>query len=86
VLNSVLELTAKQLQHSNVTVECEGFGMVLARLPTVWANPNHLKQVFLNLVLNAVDAMSSPVDGDAQGGTLRRPARRWIRCGNRIIR
>ena len=71
VLNSVLELTAKQLQHSNVTVEREGFGDGSGALPTVWANPNHLKQVFLNLVLNAVDAMSSPVDGDQQGGTLR---------------
>jgi two-component system NtrC family sensor kinase len=28
-----------------------------AGLPSLQANPDHLKQVFLNLVLNAVDAM-----------------------------
>jgi two-component system NtrC family sensor kinase len=70
VLNSVLELTAKQLQHSNVTVKCEGFGDGSYELPKIIANPNHLKQVFLNLVLNAVDAMSSPEDGGQPGGTL----------------
>jgi len=34
-------------------------------LPMIEANPSYLKQVFLNLVLNAVDAMSE------HGGTLR---------------
>lgn len=59
VLGSVLELSGKQLQHSDVVIEkqwAEG-------LPTIPANAAHLKQVFLNLVLNAIDAMPS-------GGTL----------------
>jgi signal transduction histidine kinase len=60
VLQSVLELAGKQLQHSHVTVEWAGADA----LPTIQANPDYLKQVFLNLILNAIDAMSE------QGGTL----------------
>ncbi|MEE8390317.1 MAG: MASE3 domain-containing protein, partial [Anaerolineae bacterium] len=60
VLESVLALSGKQLQHSNVTVERHW----TQDLPQIRANADHLKQVFLNLVLNAIDAMP-------QGGTLR---------------
>jgi len=60
VLESVLELTNKQLQHSDVVVERTW----AEELPQVWGNSDHLRQVFLNLVLNAIDAMPT-------GGVLR---------------
>ena len=59
VLDSVLKLTGKQLQRSNVIAEQAW----AEELPLIEANPSHLRQVFLNLVLNAIDAMPS-------GGTL----------------
>jgi PAS domain S-box-containing protein len=61
VLRSVLELGNKQLQHNHVTVERAWD----PALPSIIANADHLKQVFFNLVLNAVDALAP------QGGTLR---------------
>lgn len=60
-LDSMLALAGKRLQHSRIVVEREWAD----GLPLIWANPDHLKQVFLNLVLNAIDAMA------ARGGTLR---------------
>ncbi len=60
IMDSVLLLSNKQLQHSNVTVKC----IYGENVPVIEANPDHLKQVFLNFVLNAVDAMPD-------GGVLR---------------
>ena len=57
-LDSVLLLAQKQLEHRSVIVE----RTAAAHLPTLLASPDQLKQVFLNLILNAVDAM--PDGGD----------------------
>jgi len=62
VVGDVLELVGEQVRHSNIVIEREGFA---DDLPMIQANPEDLKQVFLNLVLNAIDAMS------LRGGTLR---------------
>jgi PAS domain S-box-containing protein len=53
LLESVLALMSKQLQHGHVIVK-QAWGQAI---PELQANPDHLKQVFLNLILNAIDAM-----------------------------
>jgi PAS domain S-box-containing protein len=59
ILENVLKLAAKQLEQSEIVVQWPK----PEELPLIWANADHLKQVFLNLVLNAMDAMP-------QGGRL----------------
>lgn len=53
LLSQVLELTRQQARRGGVTVEWEP----QEDLPAVRANPDQLHQVFLNLVLNALEAM-----------------------------
>jgi PAS domain S-box-containing protein len=60
LVRSVLTLSKKYLQHRSIGVEQE----MALDLPQVLAAPGELKQVFLNLVVNAVEAMPD-------GGTLR---------------
>ncbi len=60
VLEEVLELCRKHLEQGHIAVEREW----AAGLPLVRANADQLKQVFLNLTLNAMDAMPG-------GGRLR---------------
>lgn len=59
-LENVLLLANKKLQHSQIKIELGE----APTLPFIHANPDHLRQVFLNLTLNAIDAMP-------QGGVLR---------------
>jgi signal transduction histidine kinase len=60
-LESVLQLANKKLQNNRITVE----RLWNNELPEIEGHSDHLKQVFLNLILNAVDAMTP------DGGTLR---------------
>ena len=53
LIEEVLALMHRTIADSNITTHCQW----AADLPIVWGNSNQLKQVFLNLVLNALDAM-----------------------------
>jgi signal transduction histidine kinase len=53
VLKYVLNLMAKQLNEAKVNVECD----VLGSVPEVIAVGPQLQQVYINLILNAIDAM-----------------------------
>lgn len=55
ILGSVLQLTQNQLQKQQITVKREGVEQPLLYR----GSPDRLKQVFLNLVLNAIDAMNN---------------------------
>ncbi len=61
ILEEVLQLVGKQLQHSNVKVERVWIDLA----PPIEGSSDQLKQVFLNLILNALDAMAG------RGGVLR---------------
>jgi hypothetical protein len=59
VISDTISLVGHQLQKAGVAAKLE----LAAGLPMITGNPNKLQQVFLNLVLNARDAMEG-------GGTL----------------
>lgn len=59
VLDEVLQLSHKELENRRITLDRNSE----PDIPLVQANPSLLKQVFLNLILNSIDAMEG-------GGTL----------------
>lgn len=61
VLESVLQLSQQKIEQAQVKVERAW----AEDLPPIQANPDHLKQVFLNLTLNALEAVPN------KGQTLR---------------
>jgi two-component system NtrC family sensor kinase len=62
-LDDVLTLAGKRIQHGNVVVHRDATGP----LPPALGVANQLKQVFLNIIINAVEAM--PTGGDLYVGT-----------------
>jgi two-component system, NtrC family, sensor kinase len=63
-LNEVISDTLKLLEHQFNTAQVRLETSLESELPPILGNPNKLQQVFLNLFLNAKDAMEA-------GGTLR---------------
>ncbi len=59
IIENVLALSSKRLQHGKITVTKK----LASDLPTISAVRDQLKQVFLNIVINAIEAMP-------QGGEL----------------
>ncbi len=59
LLREILTLAGKELEHNGIAVRCN----LAPDLPTVRAVADRLKQVFLNIILNAMQAMPD-------GGTL----------------
>lgn len=54
VLDDVLLWTRKEARSRGVTID---FAACAQAVPALWADPNRLKQVLLNLVINAIHAM-----------------------------
>lgn len=72
VLRDALAIADKRLQHGHIRVHthfAEG-------LPLISAIPDQLAQVFLNLIINAVEAM--PDGGDLHVGTFLTEDRHWV--------
>jgi signal transduction histidine kinase len=72
IVENVLALAAKQLQHGQVTVHQH----LTPDLPLLETVSDQLKQVFLNIVINAVEAM--PDGGDLYVNTRLTPGGRWV--------
>ena len=65
LIQEILEVLEHQLRQKNIKIVLE----LKARTDMVFANADQLKQVFLNLMVNAADAMEGTSDR-AQGGEL----------------
>ncbi|HEC36150.1 MAG TPA: GAF domain-containing sensor histidine kinase, partial [Anaerolineae bacterium] len=72
VLQNVLAIAGKRIQHGHVRIHTRLAG----DLPLIPAVPDQLAQVFLNIVINAVEAM--PEGGDLRVGTLLTEDGEWI--------
>ncbi len=72
ILRSALAIADKRLQHGHVQVHTR----LEENLPPVLAIPDQLTQVFLNILINAVEAM--PNGGELRIGSLLTEDGRWV--------
>ncbi len=72
IVENVLALTQKRLQHSHVNVHTS----LASGLPVTPAVPDQITQVFLNIVINAIEAM--PHGGDLWLETLLAEDGEWV--------
>jgi two-component system NtrC family sensor kinase len=79
LIQETLEVIDHQLRQKNIEVILE----LEAHPDMVFANSDQLKQVFLNLMVNAADAMEG-TDDRPQGGELH--VRTWVLAGENLVR
>jgi len=72
ILENVLALAQKRLQHSHVNVHTS----LASGLPAISVVPDQITQVFLNIVINAIEAM--PSGGDLRLETLLSEDSEWV--------
>jgi C4-dicarboxylate-specific signal transduction histidine kinase len=62
VVVDVIAFTRDQMRRNDIAIETT----LAARLPPVWGDRVQLQQVMLNLIVNAIEAMSAPGDRSRQ--------------------
>ena len=70
-LNAIIRDTLALLEHQFKTAQIHVEMRLMAELPPILGNAGKLQQVFLNLFLNAKDAMASGGNGSGEDRTLR---------------
>jgi signal transduction histidine kinase/putative methionine-R-sulfoxide reductase with GAF domain len=74
LLDSVLKLSGKKLRNNHITVNCA----LTPRPPTVAVRVDQIKQVFINIILNAIDAMPDGGTLDISARVVRERGRTWL--------
>jgi signal transduction histidine kinase len=74
LLGEVLALTQKKMEHTGVRLVTR-----LEQVSAIYANPDQLKQVFLNMTLNALDSMLDKSRGVIEVELSEREGKIWIK-------
>jgi two-component system NtrC family sensor kinase len=74
LLGSVLKLSRKKLQNNNITVNCS----LVPEPPTIAVRVDQIKQVFINIILNAIEAMPHGGTLDIGARVVRQHRRTWL--------
>ncbi len=79
-IDEAFMMTREQLQNRDIRIQAE----IDPAIPRIRGNANQLEQVFLNLITNARDALTSGAPAAGRNGTLTVVARRLEDNGNRV--